>query len=60
MFGRRRDDRDGEIAAYVRGLRRRHQGVGAADVARLARQGGRDYSERDVSRVMSAMSRRLL
>ncbi len=59
MFGRKRDARAGQIAAYVRRLRRNNRGVGAADAARLARQDGHDYSEAEVSRVMSDMSRRL-
>ena len=56
MFGRNRS-REREIAAYVRWLRRNGQGVGFADAARLARRDGRDYSEREVSRVMSDISR---
>ena len=58
MFGRKRDARDKQIAAYVRALRHRNGGgMGFGDVARLARQDGRNYDAREVSRVMSDMSR---
>lgn len=47
--------RQAEVAAYVRQLRRNCHGLGSADVARLSRQDGRDYSEPEVMRVMSDM-----
>ncbi|AZQ35924.1 hypothetical protein EJ357_22600 [Streptomyces cyaneochromogenes] len=53
---RQRDAREREIAAYVRQQRGIHGGLGAADVARLARQDGRDYTELEVAHVMSLMS----
>ncbi|NUP15487.1 MAG: hypothetical protein HOZ81_05155 [Streptomyces sp.] len=63
MFSRRPQQsvRDREIAGYVSALRRHNGGgMGIADVARLARQDGRNYSYSEVSRVMGAMRRREL
>lgn len=59
MFTRRARQqaaRDRQIAEYIRQQRGIYGGLGAADIARLARQDDRDYTQLEIAHVMHLMS----
>ncbi|MFF7973847.1 hypothetical protein [Streptomyces sp. NPDC007905] len=55
MLRRKRAAREREIAAWWRKLQAIHNGIGVADVVRLAQLDGRDYSFEEVMAVRSDM-----